>query len=108
MTIYRTSSFLRATAKAARAKPKKSVRNLSGAKKGRCWRGRKGPRKNLVVMNNDQENARLQGYLKSLDQDGLEEVLNEVLEEIRRRETEQMKKDVLTHSQKLRLRRDFK
>ncbi len=54
-------------------------------------------------MKNDQETARLQGYLKSLDEQELDEVLNEVLEEIRSRETEQMKKDVLTHSQKLRL-----
>jgi hypothetical protein len=56
-------------------------------------------------MNPEPETARLQGYLKSLDEEQLDEVLNEVLEEIRTRETEQMKKDVLTHSQKLRLHR---
>jgi hypothetical protein len=54
-------------------------------------------------MKNEPETARLQGYLKSLDEGELDEVLNEVLEEIRSREAEQMKKDVLTHSQKLRL-----
>jgi hypothetical protein len=52
-------------------------------------------------MNNETENARLLGYLKTLDPGELDEVLNEVLQEIRSRETEQMKKDVLTHSQKL-------
>ncbi len=56
-------------------------------------------------MNHEQENARLQGFLKNLDSDELDQVLNEVLQEIRSRETEQMKKDVLTHSQKLRLTR---
>jgi hypothetical protein len=54
-------------------------------------------------MNHEQENARLLGYLKSLSTEELDEVLNEVLQEIRNRETEAMKKDVLTHSQKLRL-----
>jgi hypothetical protein len=56
-------------------------------------------------MNNDEETTRLQGYLKSLNSDELDQVLDEVLQEIRSRETEQMKKDVLTHSQKLRLTR---
>ena len=54
-------------------------------------------------MKSEPETARLQGYLKSLGEEELDEVLNEVLEEIRSRETEQIKKDVLTHSQKLRL-----
>ena len=54
-------------------------------------------------MNDEQGNARLQGYLKSLNLEELDEVLEEVLQEIRNRETEEMKKDVLTHSQKLRL-----
>ncbi len=54
-------------------------------------------------MNNETETPRLQGYLKQLNADELDEVLNEVLHEIRSRETEQMKKDVLTHSQKLHL-----
>jgi hypothetical protein len=57
-------------------------------------------------MNHEQENARLEGYLKSLNTEELDEVLNEVLQEIRNRETEAMKKDVLTHSQKLRLGRN--
>jgi len=55
----------------------------------------------MTVMNNETENARLLGYLKTLNPGELDEVLNEVLQEIRSRETEQMKKDVLTHSQKL-------
>ncbi len=59
-------------------------------------------------MNHEQEQARLQGYLKSLNTDELDGVLNEVLQEIRNRETEAMKKDVLTHSQKLRLGRNLK
>jgi len=54
-------------------------------------------------MNNETETARLVGYLKTLNPDELDQVLNEVLHEIRSRETEEMKKDVLTHSQKLRL-----
>ncbi len=52
-------------------------------------------------MNSETESARLQGYLKQLNADELDQVLDEVLQEIRARETEQMKKDVLTHSQKL-------
>jgi hypothetical protein len=55
----------------------------------------------MPVMNNETENARLLGYLKTLNPDELDAVLNEVLQEIRSRESEQMKKDVLTHSQKL-------
>jgi len=55
----------------------------------------------MTVMNNETENARLLGYLKTLNPGELDEVLNEVLQEIRSRETEQMKTDVLTHSQKL-------
>jgi hypothetical protein len=52
-------------------------------------------------MNNETESARLLGYLKTLNSEELDAVLNEVLQEIRSRESEQMKKDVLTHSQKL-------
>ncbi len=52
-------------------------------------------------MNSETETTRLQGYLKTLNPEELDEVLNEVLHEIRIREAEQMKKDVLTHSQKL-------
>jgi len=54
-------------------------------------------------MSHDKKSAGLAGYLKKLDSDELDQVLNEVLQEIRSRETEQLKKDVLTHSQKLRL-----
>ena len=50
--------------------------------------------------------AALQEYLRSLSQEQLDQVLNEVLTEVRTRESEQMKRDVLTHSQKLRLRRE--
>jgi hypothetical protein len=57
-------------------------------------------------MNNEPDTARLVGYLKTLNSDELDEVLNEVLQEIRSRETEEIKKDVLSHSQRLpRLRR---
>ena len=56
----------------------------------------------------EPDTARLTGYLKTLNQEELDEVLEEVLEEIRNREAEQMKKDVLTHSQKLRLNREGK
>ncbi len=55
----------------------------------------------MPVMNNETESARLLGYLKTLNSEELDAVLNEVLQEIRSRESEQMKKDVLTHSQKL-------
>ncbi len=63
-------------------------------------------RRNSAIMSRELESTRLQGYLKSLNPDELDQVLNEVLAEIRTRETEQMKKDVLTHSQKLRLHRE--
>ncbi len=53
----------------------------------------------------DQTGASIQDYLKSLDQEQLDQVLSEVLTEVRSRESEQMKRDVLTHSQKLRLQR---
>lgn len=43
-------------------------------------------------------------YLKGLDEEQLDHVLNEVLNECRRRESDKIKKDVLTHSQSLRLR----
>jgi len=49
--------------------------------------------------------ATIQDYLKSLDQEQLDQVLSEVLTEVRSRDSEQMKRDVLTHSQKLRLQR---
>ncbi|MCE0521644.1 MAG: hypothetical protein LV480_01890 [Methylacidiphilales bacterium] len=56
-------------------------------------------------MNLEESDGRLEGYLKSLDEEQLDQALNEVLAEMRRRESEQMKQDVLTHSQTLRLRR---
>jgi hypothetical protein len=59
-------------------------------------------------MNDEQPNARLQGYLKSLNLEELDEVLEEVLQEIRTREIDAMKKDVMTHSQRLRLGRKQK
>ncbi len=46
----------------------------------------------------------LQTYLKSLDKHHLDLILREVLVELRGRETEQMKKDVLTHSTSLQLK----
>ncbi len=56
-------------------------------------------------MKSEPETARLRASLKSLDDEELDAVLNEVLEEIRSREAEQMKKDVLSHSQKIQLDR---
>jgi hypothetical protein len=44
---------------------------------------------------------RLEGYLKTLDEDELDEVLKEVLQEIRSRHSERIKTDVLSHSQRL-------
>ncbi len=43
-------------------------------------------------------------YLRKLDKDQLNRVLDEVLNECRRRDSEQIKKDILTHSQSLRLK----
>jgi hypothetical protein len=56
-----------------------------------------------VKMSSEQKERKLEGYLKSLDEAQLDDALNEVLAEMRRRESDQMKKDVLTHSQSLRL-----
>lgn len=44
-------------------------------------------------------------YLKQLDEEQLNRVLDEVLTECRRRESDKIKKDILTHSQALRLKR---
>jgi hypothetical protein len=44
-------------------------------------------------------------YLKQLDEDQLNRILDEVLTECRRRESDKIKKDILTHSQSLRLNR---
>lgn len=49
-----------------------------------------------------RQGATLQTYLKSLDKQQLDQLLHEVLVELRGREIEQMKKDVLTHSKSLR------
>jgi hypothetical protein len=57
-------------------------------------------------MNSERDNSQLQGYLTGLDQDQLDEVLKEVLIELRKRESEQVKRDVLTHSQKLHFHRN--
>lgn len=43
-------------------------------------------------------------YLKQLDEEQLHRVLDEVLTECRRRESDKIKKDILTHSQALRLK----
>ncbi len=53
----------------------------------------------------DQDRTQLQQYLKSLGPGELDEILNDVLAEMRNRESEQVKRDILTHSQKLRLGR---
>jgi hypothetical protein len=59
-------------------------------------------------MEPEPERPRLEAYLQTLTPDELDEVLNEVLEEVRRREVDEVKRDVLTHSQKLRLTRKLK
>ena len=42
-------------------------------------------------------------YLKQLDEEQLNRILDEVLTECRRREADKMKADILTHSQAIRL-----
>jgi hypothetical protein len=54
-------------------------------------------------MNAEQKVPAIGAYLKSLDKEQLNQVLDEVLTECRRRESEQIKRDILTHSQSLRL-----
>ena len=44
-------------------------------------------------------------YLKQLDEDQLSRILDEVLTECRRREADKIRKDILTHSQSLRLKK---
>ena len=51
-------------------------------------------------MSPAEEDA-LKSYLRSLDKDELNLVLNEVLIEQRSRDSEQLKKDFLTHSKSL-------
>ncbi len=53
-------------------------------------------------MNDDSSAVPLKTYLRSLDKDQLDQVLKEVLEELRTRESDLIKKDVLRHSQLLR------
>ncbi len=53
----------------------------------------------------EPDRAALLDYLKSLSHDDLDELLNEVLVEIRSRESDDIKSDVLRHSQKLSLGR---
>jgi hypothetical protein len=43
-------------------------------------------------------------YLEKLDEAQLNRVLEEVLTECRKRDSDKMKKDILTHSQSLRLK----
>jgi hypothetical protein len=54
-------------------------------------------------MSAEEKTVMLLGYLKSLNEEQLDQALNEVLTEMRKREADQMKKDILTHSQSLRL-----
>ena len=56
-------------------------------------------------MSDDMSIPALAPYLKQLDEDQLHRVLDEVLTECRRRESDKIKKDVLTHSQSLRLKK---
>jgi hypothetical protein len=44
-------------------------------------------------------------YLKRMDEQQLHRILDEVLTECRRREADKIKKDILSHSQALRLNR---
>ena len=43
-------------------------------------------------------------YLEKLNEEQLHRILNEVLTECRKREADKIKKDILTHSQSLRLK----
>jgi hypothetical protein len=54
-------------------------------------------------MNEDMGIPALAPYLKQLDEDQLSRILDEVLTECRRREADKIRKDILTHSQSLRL-----
>jgi hypothetical protein len=58
-----------------------------------------------IKMSTEQGLEALAPYLKKLDEEQLNRVLDEVLTECRRRESEQLKKEILTHSQSLRLKR---
>ncbi len=54
-------------------------------------------------MNTEMGIPALAPYLKQLDEDQLNRILDEVLTECRRREADKIRKDILTHSQSLRL-----
>ena len=56
-------------------------------------------------MNTDMGIPALAPYLKQLDEEQLNRILDEVLTECRRREADKIKKDILTHSQAIRLNR---
>ncbi len=80
------------------------ARILSGAKASGWGLLTANPnRKNPVKMSTEENAPKLGAYLKSLDKEKLNQVLDEVLTECRRRDSEQIKKDILTHSQSLRL-----
>ena len=55
-------------------------------------------------MKTEKDVATLKTYLYSLDTVQLGHTLNEVLTELRKRESNKIKKEVLTHSQSLRVR----
>jgi hypothetical protein len=55
-------------------------------------------------MSDEMSIPALAPYLKQLDEAQLNRVLDEVLTECRRRESDKIKKDILTHSQSLRLK----
>ena len=52
-------------------------------------------------MSTEEEAIALKTYLKSLDKEQLNSALNEVLEELRSRDSDQIKKDFLSRSQSL-------
>jgi len=54
-------------------------------------------------MSADMGIPELAPYLKQLDEEQLNRILDEVLTECRRREADKLKKEILTHSQALRL-----
>jgi hypothetical protein len=56
-------------------------------------------------MSTDIESPALLPYLKELDEEQLSRILDEVLTECRRREADKIKKDILSHSQAIRLTR---
>ena len=53
-------------------------------------------------MNTDQDPTTLKSSLKLLDTEQLDHIFNEILDELRKRESERIKKDVLKLSQTLR------